>query len=330
MDPLQRGMRPDARHGLTWVTNERPIRSMTPPRVRLIAASAFACALVTASPLPRVAAQAPGPTLAVSADTAVRQLIRLRDGSTVLGRITQSWGDSARVESMAGVLILRRANVTSVRQVPASSIHDGVYWPEDPNATRLFFAPTARMLKKGEGYLANHWLFLMDGYKGLTDRVTIGASMSLFPSADFLKNNVYFLSPKIGITQGETFNTAVGAWVGGAPFSKDAGSVNTFGIAYGVATWGGQNGAMTLGGGYGFAQGRMARNPMIMIGATSRLTRRVSFVTENWIFPNTDHPLVSAGVRTIGESVAWDIGGITVLGSGTTVLVPWIGAAWKF
>lgn len=294
---------------------------------------ALACALGAAMPFDRAAAQAPvppGPVLAVTGDTSVRQLIKLRDGSSLLGRITRSWGDSARVESMAGVLMLRRSNVASVKLVPASSIHDGTYWPEDPNATRLFFAPTARMLRKGDGYLANHWIFLMDGYKGITDRVTIGGSMSLFPSSDFLKNNVYFVSPKVALTQGERFNTAAGAWVGGAPFSDDAGSVNTFGIAYGVATWGGQNGAVTMGGGYGFAQGKMARNPMVMVGATSRMSRRVSFVTENWIFPNTDHPLVSAGFRTIGESVSWDFGLLTVLGGGTTVLVPWIGAAWKF
>lgn len=276
-------------------------------------------------------AQPAGPALVVSADTSVRQLIRLRDGSTVLGRITESWGDSARVESMAGTLVLRRANVASVKLVAAASIHDGVYWPDDPNATRLFFAPTARMLKKGEGYLANHWLFLMDGYAGITDRFTFGGAMTLLPTEDFLKNNVYFLSPKFGITQGERFSTAVGAWIGGAPFSDEIGSVNTFGIAYGVATWSGPSGAFTLGGGYGYAEGKLARNPMVMVGGTRRISRRMALVSENWVFPNVqDHPLVSAGVRTIGESVSWDFAFVTVAGNGGAVLVPWLGASWKF
>ncbi len=283
--------------------------------------------------LPRAAAaQTVGPALTVAADTSARQLIKLRDGSTVLGRITQSWGDSARVESMAGTLILRRASVASVKLVAASSIHDGSYWPDDPNGTRLFFAPTGRMLKKGEGYIANHWIFLMDGYAGVTDRFMLGGSMSLFPSSDFLKNNVYFISPKIGITQSERFNTAVGAWFGGAPFSDEAGSVNTFGIAYGVATWGGRDGAFSAGAGYGFAEGRLAKNPMVMLGGTRRMSRRLSFVTENWIFPNVqDHPLISAGIRTLGESVTWDLAALTVIGTGGgTVVVPWFGAAWKF
>lgn len=290
----------------------------------------FACALGGVTPFAAASAQATGPTLAVSADTSMRQLIRLRDGSSVLGRITQSWGDSARVESMAGVLMLRRASVASVKLVPASSIHDGVYWPDDPNATRLFFGPTGRLLKKGEGYLANHWLFFMDGYGGVTDRFTLGGAMTMFPSGNFLKNNAYFISPKVAITQSERFNTAAGVWLGGAPFSDDAGSVNSFGIAYGVATWGGRDGAFTVGSGYGFAEGKMARNPVVMIGGTRRMSRRVSFVTENWIFPNVDYPLVSAGLRTLGENVSWDLGFITVLGTGSTIPIPWIGAAWKF
>ena len=278
-----------------------------------------------------LALPAQAPVFAVATDTSARQLITLRDGSTVLGRITHAWGDSARVESMAGTLILHRANVRSVKVVAASSIHDGAYWPDDPNATRLFFAPTGRMLKKGEGYIANHWLFFMDGYSGVTDRFTLGGTMTLFPTANILKDNAYFISPKVAITQGEHVYTAIGAWLGGAPFSDDAGAVNTFGIAYGVATWGGPDAAYTLGAGYGFAEGKLARNPMAMVGGTKRISRRLAFVTENWIFPNAqDHPLISAGFRSIGDKVSWDFGGITVLGTSTTVIVPWLGAAWKF
>jgi hypothetical protein len=298
------------------------------PSTRLLLAAAFGALLAPAA----AHAQAGGPVLAVAPDTSVRQLIKLRDGSTVLGRITQSWGDSARVESMAGTFVVRGANVRTVTLVRATSIHGGEYWPDDPNATRLFFGPTARTLKKGEGYVANHWVLFMDGYGGVTDRFTLGGAMTLIPSDNFIKNNVYLLSAKLGLTQSERLNTAVGLFVGGAPFSDVAGSVNTFGIAYGAATWGGLDGALTLGGGYGFAEGKAARNPMAMVGATRRLSRRFSFVTENWIFPNVqDHPLVSAGLRTTGESISWDMGFVTVLGTGGgTVLVPWFGAAWKF
>ena len=35
---------------------------------------------------------------------------------------------------------------------------DGIYYATDPNYTRLFFAPTARALKKGSGYFADYEL----------------------------------------------------------------------------------------------------------------------------------------------------------------------------
>lgn len=291
--------------------------------------SAALIALGVSAPTQRVDAQSAPPTLEVLSDTSMRQLLKLRDGSVILGRIAQSWGDSARVESMAGVLILRQSNVSSVTNVLSSSIHDGVYWPDDPNMTRLFFAPTGRTLKKGEGYFANHWLFLMDGYTGVTDRLTLGGAMTLFPSDNFLKNNVYFISPKFAITRSERFHSAVGVFAGMAPFVDEVGSNNSFGIAYGVATWGGENGGVTVGTGFGFAEGKMARNPMVMVGGTRRVSKHVAFVTENWLFPNVDNPITTLGISTVSDKMSWDLGFVTVLGVGVIVPVPWIGVAWK-
>jgi len=272
----------------------------------------------------------PRPALPAAGDTGTRHIVKLRDGSTLVGRITESWGDSARFESLTGRITLRRADVVSVRTVRSSAIHDGQYWPEDPGATRLFFAPTGRMLAKGEGYYSNHWIFLSDTHWGVTDRFTLGGAMTMFPTDNFLKDNVYFLSPKFGIKQSERLNIAAGAFVGVAPFFENA-TGNSFGIAYGVATWGGTDGNVTLGAGYGFAGGKMADSPMAVLGFTRRVSRGWSFVSENWLFPNTNRPLVSYGFRSIGDRVAWDLGFVTVLGEDALVPgVPWLGLTWKF
>ena len=70
---------------------------------------------------------------------------------------------------------------------------------------------------------------------------------------------------------------------------------------------------------------------MLMVGGTSRLSRRLSFVSENWLFPNFDNPIASAGIRTVGDNVSLDFGFFTVLGSGAGFIpIPWIGVAWKF
>jgi hypothetical protein len=158
--------------------------------------------------------------------------------------------------------------------------------------------------------------------------------MTLFPSDNFLKNNLYFISPKVGVYQSEKTNVAAGVFAGIAPFFKDdfgEDSENTFGIVYGVATFGDDDGSLSVGTGYGYAGGRMADNPMLMVGFNKRITRRLALVSENWLFPNTDRPLVSYGVRTIGERLAWDFGFITVLGKdGLVPGVPWIGLTYRY
>ena len=287
-----------------------------------LAACLVPCTTSAQDPL-RTALPPPG-------DSNTRQIVQLRDGSTLVGRITESWGDSARFESLSGRITLRRADVTSVRTVPSSSIRNGRYWADDPNATRLFFAPTGRTLAKGEGYYSNHWIFLSDAHVGITDRFTLGGAMTMIPSGDFIKNNIYFISPKYAIEQSERLNIAAGAFIGVAPFFDNAIN-NTFGIAYGVATWGTPDASLTLGGGYCFAGGRMADSPMAMLGVTKRLSRGWSFVSENWLFPNTNRPLVSYGLRSVGERTAWDVGFVTILGEeGIVPGVPWLGLTWKF
>lgn len=265
--------------------------------------------------------------LAVDPDTSARQRLTLTDGSLLLGRILAVWDDSVRFEARSGTTVIRRAFVRAVRNIPASSLRDGEYWPEDPNATRLFFGPTARTLRQGEGYLSSHWLFLLDGYVGVTDRLSIGGAMTLFPTSpgDFFRYNTFFVSPKYAIMQSETMNLAVGAWVGFPPQASEA---SIGGIGYGVATMGGRDGAVTVGAGYGFFGGDVANRPVIMLGGTTRIALRTSLVTENWFFPGVEEPMLSGGFRFHGESVSFDLGAVRL--PTVNVFLPWIGASVKF
>jgi hypothetical protein len=274
------------------------------PQRLLIAASIALLAL-----LPHIAAaQGPRVPLAVDPDTSMRQRITLTDGSTVLGRIVAVWDDSVRVEAPSGTTVIRRDFVRAVRSIPSSSLRDGKYWPEDPNATRLFFGPTARMLRPGEGYLSNHWLFLLDGYVGVTDRFSIGAAITLLPASgrDFFRYNTFFVSPKVSVVQAERFNVAVGALAGLPPFADDA---TLAGIGYGALTSGGRDGAVTVGVGYGFFGGDIADRPVVMLGGTKRVSMRASLVTENWFFPGVEEPMLSGGLRFHGESLSFDLPG---------------------
>ena len=85
------------------------------------------------------------------ADTSLRHVIRLRDGSTLIGRITAVTSDSVRVRLDQGEVGLARIGIAQVRQVPRTSLRNGQYWFENPHSTRLLFSSTAYRWKKVPG-----------------------------------------------------------------------------------------------------------------------------------------------------------------------------------
>jgi hypothetical protein len=72
------------------------------------------------------------------ADSTQVQVIRLRNGSSIVGRVTEVGPDTIRFAATGGTLALTRADIIDVRNVAKSSMHRGEVWPVNPNATRLF------------------------------------------------------------------------------------------------------------------------------------------------------------------------------------------------
>jgi hypothetical protein len=275
-------------------------------------------------------APAPVRAQAVPADSAkptarITHVLRTREGSTFLGRIVGERGDSIHFETSGGVLVVARSTIDELKPVAGRELHDGVYWFADPNRTRLFFAPTARMLSHGEGYYSNTYLFLQTFAGGMSDRMTMGGGMTLVPAG--LDNQVFYLTPKVGLLNSETVNVAAGALLAFAPMDDG----HAFGILYSVATYGGADGSMTAGLGWGYFDNELANRPAVMVGGAKRVSRRVSFITENYLFPGTTNPLASYGVRFFGEKLATDLAMIYPMGSGMPFPgVPFVSFTVKF
>src|SRR5687767_6535292 len=111
------------------------------------------------------AAQAPLPS---AADTIYE--VRLHDGSTIYGRLESADAERVVIVSVTGVRFeLKRTQIRSFH-VAAGRMEGNRYWGPDPNPTRLFFAPTGRSLRAGDGYVGVYMiLFPMAAY-GITDR----------------------------------------------------------------------------------------------------------------------------------------------------------------
>jgi len=139
--------------------------------------------------------------------------------------------------------------------------------------------------------------------------------MSLFPGLE-LDEQIFYFTPKVGLKCAENFNLATGALIIRIPSSWSDGDSATTGILYGVGTLGKIDSSVSVGFGYGFVDSEFADKPMVMVGGEFRLARRTAFVTENFIFPGLDVPLISYGFRFFGESLAVDFALVNVLGEG--------------
>ncbi len=238
------------------------------------------------------------------------QIVTTHDGSSFVGRITEITEDEIVFQTDMGDLRIAISKIRTVKEVPTSSMRGGTYWFPNPNATRLFFAPTAHMLGKGEGYFSDIYLFFPGFAYGLSDNVTIGGGVSLIPAIG-LDDQIFYLTPKVGIKTSEDLRFALGALIVKLP---DFNGQPIVGIAYGTVTTGSADGGLTGGLGYGFVDGDFADKPMVMVGGQLRMARRTSFVTENYIFPGLDDPLITYGLRFFGEKLSVDLAMINLVG----------------
>jgi hypothetical protein len=260
----------------------------------------------------RVGAQQPAtpPRLVpirVSTDSTDVQVIRLRDGSSIVGRVIELSGDTVRFASAVGTLTIPRMYVAELREVEKSSVRRGEVWPANPNATRLFFAPTGRMLAKGEGYFNDTYLLFLSVQGGLSSRFTLGGGLSIVPLDDF-SDNVVFVTPKVGLYTSPRFNLAVGGLFGFVGGLADEGEDASLGVLYAVGTVGSADASLTFGGGMAYAGGEFVDTPVAMLGGEVRLGRRMSFITENYLIPNEDvNSVISYGLRFFGEKLSVDL-----------------------
>lgn len=263
-------------------------------------------------------------------DTSLRHVVRLRDGSTLVGRITAVTVDSIRLRLEQGELSLSRRGVTEVRQVQSTALRNGEYWFENPHATRLLFSSTAIPLEKGTGYYSNAWLFMHAFAVGLTDRFTLGGGATTIPGVA-LQDNLFYLLPKYTIVNGERTKVALGALLGFFPFNADADEVTSGGLLYVVGSTGNRNSNLSAGLAWGYAGDEVTSSPGLMIGGQGRVSRRLSVISENWFVPidGETEGVISYGLRFLGENLSVDLAWVSVLGSGDFSL-PWLGFAFRF
>jgi hypothetical protein len=103
------------------------------------------------------------------------------------------------------------------------------------------------------------------------------------------------------------------------------------GLLYGSATLGGRDHNVTLGLGYGFADGGFTDRPALNISGMTRVGRTTYLISENYVFPGVeDASLLSVGVRWAPENFAVDVALVRPLDAEGIVGIPWLGVTVPF
>ena len=225
--------------------------------------------------------------------------LSLKSGSTIITRFERWSGNTIVFETEFGLQNIDIDKIENILILDERHFKDGIYYATDPNYTRLFFAPTARALKKGAGYFADYELVFPGFAYGVTDKFSIGGGIFPFSTGD---NSIAWLTPKYTIMETRDRAVAIGL------LNIIIGGNDNVGILYGTSTFGESDNALTVGLGYGYVGSNLAEKPMIMIGGEKRIGKRTKFLTENWLFPGADEPLFSVGIRWFGDKLAADFG----------------------
>ena len=251
--------------------------------------------------------------------------IVLTDNTVYYGTITMENDSLIVLQTVSGVEIRIPTSSIKRRTAQHGNIQNGEFWQDDPNTSRLFFAPTARPLGQGNAYFSDVQIFFPFAAFGISNALTLGGGMSLFPGST---SQILYAAPKITFVNEP--NAAVSAGVLYLFVTDDFNA----GIMYGVSSFGDPNKAgFTFGVGYGFAGDDVAENPVLLIGFESRMSRSTKLISENWIVTGGEVSYLSFGIRVFGENIAADFAFVRPIGDTNLngfPLIPWLGFSYNF
>ena len=228
------------------------------------------------------------------------QMLTLDDGSTLVGRITEVGDSEIKFQTDLGEMTIAVTKIRDIKGVPVSSLKGGKYWFPNPNTTRLLVGPTARTLKAGQGYFMDLWLFFPGVFYGITDNITIGGGVSIFPGVD---EQLFYIAPKVG------FKAAKDLHVAASLFVFHLWDQNAY-LGIGSMTYGSEDRSVTGGLGLAWHEAGMADKPAATLGGEYRVSRRISLVGESWFIPGEidEGEIIMGAVRLFSEKLSIDLG----------------------
>lgn len=237
--------------------------------------------------------------------------IETLDGNEFVGTISSEDSEKLVLKTKnLGEVTISKNDIKSQVVVNKSQIKEGILWFDNPQATRYFWAPNGYGLKKGEGNYQNIWVLWNQASYGITDNISIGGG--IIPLFLFGGPSPVFITPKFSIPiVKDKFNIGGGALIGTVvgDYGFEEEDINrSFGIVYGLSTFGSRDSNISISLGYGRAGGEWADSPLINISGLHRVSNRFYILSENYYLDVGDGAvgIISIGGRWIIKKAALD------------------------
>ncbi len=252
----------------------------------------------------------------------------LIDGTELLGTILEEDSVNLEFKTVGEILLTIPKEKIKSKKFIRGEIIDKEFVREDPNSTRLFFAPTAKPLRSRKAYFSAYQIFFPMLAFGISDNFTLAGGMSLIP---YSKTQLIYISPKFNLIEKDKLSIAIGLF----NLSNTNSQFTLQGIYYSNLTYGTSKISITTGVGFTYSEKTITGNPIFLIGGELRLSNSIKLITENWLLTDINPSFVSFGVRFFGEHLSADLGliklsnGIDGIETGFP-FIPWIGFTYNF
>jgi len=243
-----------------------------------------------------------------------KKLIVLRTQSyeTYIGTINSESPDSIYFQTFNGKNLKFSSSEILYNYDFNGRIVNGRLQKEDPNSSFYLFSPSAFAIDNGNLYCRDFCLFYPSINYGLANIISAQAGIFWYPGMDY-ENTPYVGNLKFTAFETNIFSLAAGLTYVNLPVIKKD-KINSTGFIFVTGTIGNRynHASVTSGWGYIERDSELERQdkPIIVAAGNLRLLNDVSFVTENWFFPDekVEDSLLSVALRFFGRQIAVDLG----------------------
>lgn len=191
-------------------------------------------------------------------------------------------------------------------------VKNGRLQKRDPNSSFYLFSPSAFAIDNGKLYCRDFCLFYPSLNFGLANIVSAQAGLFWYPGMDY--NNTPFVGNlKISAFETNIFSLAGGISYVNLPVIKKE-KIYSTGYAFVTGTFGNRYNHASISAGWGYIQRedewQREDKPIVIAAGNLRILDFMSFVTENWFFPDEkfEDSLMSVALRFFGRQIAVDLG----------------------